>query len=182
MAKLVDKTYGEALFQLALESSSVDRLFDEAKAVLKVFQNNADIKKFLNHPKISKEEKTAFIENVFNDRVSDDFTGFMLIVIKKDRQNEIEDILEYFIEKIKEYKKIGIVSVKSATELTDEQKDRLVNRLLEITEYKTFEIDYAVDSTLLGGMIIRIGDRVVDSSIKTKINSLSRNLYNIQLT
>ena len=57
MAKLVQTTYGDALFDLAVEESRVDALFDEAEAVIKAFDDNDELGKFLNHPKIKKEEK-----------------------------------------------------------------------------------------------------------------------------
>ena len=54
MAKLVQTTYGDALFDLAVEESRVDALFDEAEAVIKAFDDNDELGKFLNHPKIKK--------------------------------------------------------------------------------------------------------------------------------
>ena len=55
-------------------------------------------------------------------------------------------------------------------------------RLLETTEYVEFEMEYSVDPSLIGGLVIRIGDRVVDSSIKTQINELHRSLSKLQLS
>ena len=69
----------------------------------------------------------------------------------------------------------------TAVELTDGQKDEIVRRLLETTRYESFEMNYAVDASLIGGMVIRIGDRVVDSSIKTKLYELSKSLRKIQV-
>lgn len=182
MAKLVEKTYGDALFQLAIENQSIDELYDEAKAVLLVLKENEDIKKLLGHPKISKEEKSDFIEKVFKGRISEDLTGFLTILVKKDRQNDMEKTFDYFIARVKEYKKIGVVSVVSAAALSEIQKSDIVEKLLSTTGYETLEMEYTVDSSLLGGMKISIGDRVVDSSIKTKLSSLSKDLYKIQLT
>ena len=66
-------------------------------------------------------------------------------------------------------------------ELTKAQKQAVEKRLLETTKYVEFEMNYSVDAELIGGMVIRIGDRVVDSSIKTKLYDLTRELSNIQL-
>ena len=57
----------------------------------------------------------------------------------------------------------------------------MVTRLEETTKYESFEMNYQVDAALIGGMVIRIGDRVVDSSIKTKLYEMSRELRNIQV-
>lgn len=181
MAKLIDKTYGDALFELALENHKIDLYFEESKEVLAVLNSNEELLKLLNHPKISKEEKEKVIENVFKGRISDDLTGFFVLIVKKDRQGMIKEILSYFISKIKEYKKIGIAYVTTAIELSDAYKKQVESKLIATTEYVEFEMNYNVDSSIVGGMIIRIGDRVVDSSIRTKIYNISKELYNIQL-
>ena len=82
---------------------------------------------------------------------------------------------------MKEEKKIGQAFVVTATALSDAQKKKIEKRLLETTKYETFEMDYKVDESLIGGMVVRIGDRVVDSSIQTKLYELTRNLRNVQV-
>ena len=69
----------------------------------------------------------------------------------------------------------------TAIELSGEHKEKVEQKLLETTSYEKFEMNYEVDSSLIGGMVIRIGDRIVDSSIRTKLYELSKNLRKIQL-
>ena len=181
MAKLVEVTYGDALFELAVSESSVDSLYTEAQAVIEAFEQNKELGKLLNHPKIEKEEKEQVIKNVFEQFVSKNMTGLLVIMVSKDRQNKIVDTLKVFEKRVKEYKKIGTAYVSTARPLTDAQKDKVVAKLLATTEYVDFEMNYTVDETLIGGMVIRIGDRVVDSSIKHKIDELAKDLKKIQL-
>lgn len=181
MAKLVSKTYGDALFELALEEDKLDVIFEESKVIREVFLNNSELIKLLNHPKIDKDEKIQVMENIFTNRASKDFVGFLTIIIKKERQNNIIEILDYFISAVKEYKKIGVAYVTTAMELAQDKRKSVEERLLATTKYEQFEMNYTVDESIIGGMIIRIGDRVVDNSIKTKLNELSRDLYKIQL-
>ena len=90
-------------------------------------------------------------------------------------------ILDYFIQAVREYKKIGTAFVASAVALRDEQKAALKAKLLETTPYVEFEMEYTVDPSLIGGMVIRIGDRVVDSSIKTQLYELKKQLLTVRL-
>ena len=113
--------------------------------------------------------------------MSDDIVGFLVIIVEKDRGSEIEGILEYFQAKVREYKKIGVARVCSAVELSAEQKQKVEQKLLQQTSYESFEVTYEVDASLIGGMVIRIGDRVVDSSVKTKLDSLTKNLRKVSL-
>ena len=83
---------------------------------------------------------------------------------------------------VKESKKIGIAYVATPTDLTDAQKDRIRQKLLDSTDYVEMEMNYETDPSLIGGMRIRIGDRIVDSSISTKLNELAKSLRRIQLS
>ena len=181
MAKLVSNIYGDALFELALEENKMDSLSEEITVVLLALAENQDLTKLMNHPKVSKDEKVALIEDIFKGRVSMELSGLMYMLTEKGRFAEIDDVLNYFLDRVKEHKNIGTAYVSTAMELSDAQKAAVEKRLLETTKYVEFEIHYSVDADLIGGMVIRIGDRVVDSSIKTKLYDLTRELSNIQL-
>lgn len=178
MAKLVSKTYGEALFDLALEDGTLTTIIEEVNIVKEAIAKNPDLLKLLSHPKINKEEKISVIENIFKGRVSDSLVGFLVIIVQKDRYDDLDGIFEYFIAKVREYKNVGVASVTSAVELTEEQKKQVEQRLLQTTKYSQFELSFYVDKSLIGGLVIRIGDRVVDSSIKTKLQMLAKDLRN----
>lgn len=181
MAKLVSNTYGDALFELALEMNQMDSMLEEVKAVSELLKENEELTKLMNHPKVVKEEKIEVIENIFKGRVSMELVGLMRMIVEKDHFNEMDSVFVYFIERVKEYKNIGTAYVTSAIELSDAQKAAVERRLLDTTKYVKFEMHYSVDASLIGGMTIRIGDRVVDSSIKNKLNDLTRELTKIQL-
>lgn len=182
MAKLVSRTYGDALFDLAIEENKVDALLEEAQVVQNIFLQNEDVLKVLHHPQITKEEKLTFIKTVFEHGASEEMQGFLHIIIQKDRSSDMLAIFEYFIHKVKEYKGIGSAAVTSAVELTKAQKDAIEKKLLQTTKYVAFEMNYQVDASILGGLIIRIEDRVVDSSLKSQLDDMSRQLQSIQLS
>ena len=121
------------------------------------------------------------IRDSFKGRISDALTGFLRIVVTKGRYKNLPDIFAYFIARVKEYKKIGVAQVISAIPLGDAQKLKIEKKLLDTTHYETMEIDYKVDESKIGGLMIRIGDRVVDSTIRSKLNRLTGNLMKISL-
>lgn len=173
MAKQVNSTYGDALFQLAVEQNKVDEIYEELKSLIKVLDQNEDLLRVLTHPEVVKEEKLALVKNVFEGRVSDEVMGTLMIVVQNDRTTAMKSILNYVIDQIKEYKKIGIAYVSSAFLLSDEQKKKIEKRLLETTDYQSMELHYIVDQSLIGGMVIRMEDRVVDSSILHQLERMS---------
>lgn len=181
MAKLVSRTYAEALFELAVEEGKTDLLLEEILSVQTALEENPELIRFLDHPEILKEEKIQVIEQIFKERVSDDVTGFLVVIVTKGRSRELPAIFAEFIEKIKEYKKIGSVHVTSAVELDAQWKERIKEKLLQTTDYTDLEICYQVDPSLIGGMVIRLKDRVVDSSIRSKLELLKGQLVKISL-
>ena len=182
MAKLVSNVYGDALFELALENDQLDSLLEEVKTVSAAIADDGDLTKLMNHPKITKEEKIKFIEDVFTGRVSPELVGLMRMLVDKGHYNEMNSVFVYFIDRVKEYRNIGTAYVTSAFPLSAAQQEAVEKRLLQTTKYVAFEMHFDVDAALIGGMKIRIGDRIVDSSVKNKLESLTRELTKIQIS
>ncbi len=182
MAKLVSTTYGDALFDLALEENVIDDMREEIAGIKEVFLQNEELSQLLHHPEIPEEEKFAVLETVFRGRVSDEILGFFYIIVTKNRCSDIVPICEYFLGKVKKYKGIGSAKVVSAVPLTEEQKEAVTRRLLDTTKYTSFEITWRVDPAIIGGLVIRMDDRVMDSSLKTQMDTLSRQLSKIPLS
>lgn len=181
MAKQVTKTYADALFMVAAEDNSIDAVYEEVTVLRSILDENPELSKMMNHPNIDKNEKIETVQSVFKGRVSDELCGFLVQIVTKDRYSEIDGILDCFIEEVKAFKKIGVAYVTTPSELSDAQKERVEAKLLETTEFVKMEMHYDVDASLIGGMKIRIGDRVVDSSVSTKLNSLASALRKVQL-
>lgn len=181
MAKLAASAYGEALFELAVESGQPVRYMEQAQAVLKSLEENEELFAVLNHPKIDKKNKVKTVEDIFGNMLLKDITGTLVLAVEKDRQKDIVGMLQYVVDNIKEYLKIGIAYVTTPMELTEDQKKALVAKLKQTTDYCEFEMNYSLDPSLIGGMVIRIGDRVVDTSIKSKLSKLAKELTDIRL-
>ncbi len=176
MAKQVSKTYGSALFEVAMENNTLDTTLEEVLFVKQSFLENEDLTKLMLHPNVAKEEKVQVIENIYKGKVADEITATMLMLITKGHQKDFLSVFDYVISAIKEEKGIGIAYITSAVELNDEQKEKIEQKLLETTKYQEIEGIYQVDKDLIGGLVIRIADTVVDSSLKTQIEKLSKSL------
>ncbi len=181
MAKLVSQTYGEALFEVAMEEQKADIFLTEAQDILATLEQNPELDKLMKHPKISKQDKEQVLEEIFKGQLSEEMTGFMKLLVNKERYNELPKILEFLIDRIKEEKKIGVAFVTTAVELSEEKKQSVKARLLQTTQYKEMEMNFSVDESLIGGMVIRIKDRVVDSSVRTQLEEMKKQLLQIQL-
>ncbi|MCI9143695.1 MAG: ATP synthase F1 subunit delta [Lachnospiraceae bacterium] len=183
MAKLVSKTYGEALYEIAMESGAdrAGELMEEIRCINELLAANPQFDELMKHPGIPKQDKLQVVDNVFKGRVSDELTGLLEVVVSKERYGDLPAIFAYFIARVKEQQKVGMAHVTTAVALREEQRRAVEAKLLETSGYRKMELHYEVDSSIIGGMIIRIGDRVVDSSVRTKLNTLTKQLLQIQL-
>lgn len=176
MAKLVSKVYGDAYVSVVSEKNNLIDALEEIKSVKNILLENVEIIELLDSPKMDDEEKIDFIKGIFENHISVDSMGFLLTIIEKKRQAELLPILDYVIDCVKELLLIGKVTVTTALPLDDSKKERIVDELLKSSHYKSLEAEYVVDESIIGGIVIRIGDRVVDSSVKTRIDKMRKML------
>lgn len=176
MAKLVSKVYGDAYVSVVSEKNNLIDALEEIKSVKNILLENVEIIELLDSPKMDDEEKIDFIKGIFENHISVDSMGFLLTIIEKKRQAELLPILDYVIDCVKELLLIGKATVTTALPLDDSKKDKIVDELLKSSHYKSLEAEYVVDESIIGGIVIRIGDRVVDSSVKTRIDKMRKML------
>lgn len=176
MASRVSKIYGDAYVSLQAEEKCLPEAMEEVLAVKAIFDTNEDLAGFLSHPQITKDEKKRTVEKILKGKISDDLTGFLMIIIEKGRYQEIDGIFEYIIERMKKLQGIGTLNVKSAIPLKEEQKEKIINKVLQASDYKKLEVTYETDEAIIGGLILCMDDRIVDNSIRTKLRTMGKHL------
>ena len=204
MARLIKKVYGDALFDYAVANDIVEKTYEESKDILDVLSSSKELKSFLIDPVIPKDKKKEAIKNLFinelwkensvlskiisifkssNIKKGDNtkIFNFLNIIIDKGRIQDLTSILDYFTDKVREYKGVGFAEVVSAYELDDNQKSALEKKLISTTKYNSFDMNYKVDETLISGLKIKVKDRLVDSTLKTKLEDISKNLRGIRV-
>lgn len=201
MARLVSKVYGEALFDFAKENNQLEKMYEEALDIIEVFTKSSEVNNFLNSPKASVDQKISFLRTVFIDKFwsgpiakifkffhidinkgSDPkILDFLSIIVRKGRQKEIVPILKYFTQLVLHDKNIGEAHIITAKELTESQRKALREKLINTTNYDNFIINYTIDESLIAGLKIKIDDKVFDTSYKTKLADISKNLRGLKL-
>ena len=182
MAKVISKVYGDALFSLALENDKLDTIWEEVRMIRQILSENPTFVKTICHPEITKQDQIKLLDDAFKGKVSDEVMGFFHVLADKKRLKELDAVLEYFDRSAKEYKKIGVVYVTVPMELTKAQQDKIRERILEVSSYETLEMQVETDASLLGGMVIRIGDEILDNSIRSKMEHMARKINQIKLS
>jgi F-type H+-transporting ATPase subunit delta len=170
MDKLICDKYANALFELAKESNKCEKLEEEVVALSTAIADNPDFKRLLSHPDIDGDKKLEVISAAFGD-MDIDLKGFISLVFARGRGNIITGILDSFVELTRDYRGVVNADIVSAVPLSDAQLTRLVS-VLEKKLGKTVEVNTSVDSTVLGGLKITVCGKMIDSTLKSRLDEL----------
>lgn len=173
----MNKQYAIAFFEIAKEDNTLVDCKESFDVFLKVLKQENDLALVLNSPKIKTNEKKDLIKKVFSE-CSADFIYFINVVLDNGRIDKINEIYQEFERLYNEENKIKIVDVRSATTLSDLEKDKLTNSLKKC--YLGYEIILTnkVDPNVVGGYHILVNGLSVDLSVKRKIENLVNHLTN----
>ncbi len=170
--------YAQALYDLAEAQGLVDQVEQELMAVNQVIADSREFQKVLYHPRITAQEKKNVLKSIFAGKVSPVTENFLFLLVDRHREAFLNDIVAQFSALADRARNIVQAEVTSAIELTKEEKKKLGEVLNKITGKKV-QTAYSVDPALIGGVVVRIGDRVIDGSLRTRLATLREHLRQI---
>lgn len=171
----VSKIYAKSLIDLATESNSLDLYHEQLKNVLDSFEASSDLQNVMNNPTISVENKIQILEEVFASRVDKKILNLLKLLVEKNRFNEFESVYHAYCEMYDKKSNKKTVEVVSAVKLSFEDK---TNVLFKLEHKLNCEItpSWSVDENIIAGLLFKFDDYVIDTSVRTKIESLSKSI------
>lgn len=171
----VSKRYAKALFELAQERKIVERVAEEMIAIQNLYQQSSDFSSLLESPVIESSEKLKIFTVLLKEKVQSVTFNFLSLLLEKNREDYLPEIIFYFLKIVDESKGIVRGQLITAHPFTDVQKKELKERLDRFTGKKVF-FDEQVDSSLIGGFIVRMEDTVIDTSVKNQLTKMREQL------
>jgi F-type H+-transporting ATPase subunit delta len=172
---MVAKRYALALFRIAKEQQLLGVVGEELRVVKEVMQYNVDLKAVLNSSKLSMAKKKEILKAAFAS-LNVYVLNTLMILIDRHRENEIVEVANQFFELANDEAGIAEAQVFSTRELTEAEREVLSATFASKVGKKSLRIENIVDSELLGGIKLRIGNRIYDGSLRGKLNRLERTL------
>jgi len=169
------RRYAQALFDLAVEVSLLDQVDAELQELTKLIDENNELRYLLNHPNIEAKTKKEILGKILDRSVSDITRHFLFLLIDRRRQNLTSRIQQEFARLANEARNILEAHIVSAVPLTEDQEEKLKEVISQATG-KNVRLITTVDSALIGGAKIQIGDRVMDGSIATALEKMREQL------
>ncbi|ABW20094.1 F0F1 ATP synthase subunit delta [Alkaliphilus oremlandii] len=178
MAELVSKRYASALFELAFEEQKHHKVQEELAFIRSCIEDEPSFFELLKSPLITADEKKDIISNIFRDRVCMEVLNFLYIIIDKGREAYIKDIVnEYILLVDSVQNKVDAVAI---TAVPMEKQDLLMLQAnLSKSSGKNIQLQNQVDPTIIGGVLVKIGDKVIDGTIKNRLATMQEQLSKI---
>ena len=180
MAELVGRRYAKALFEVADELNRLQQFKDEINSVSQIFISETKLKTIFEHPKLSKHEKKDIVNSLLQGKISQEILNLMYLIIDKGREKYIKHISKEYTTLCNE--KQGIIEARAITAVPmDEIEKSELQRKLSIRFGKKVILHNTVDKSIIGGVLIRVEDKVIDSSIKGKLQMIEKSLKDIKI-
>jgi F-type H+-transporting ATPase subunit delta len=175
-SRRVARVYAEALLDAAQQHGQAAQVLEEFASLFDdVLRADPDFEAFLASGAISRKTKAQVIHHVFDGKASDDFRNFLLVLNDHQRLDLLRGIHEAVKELYDERAGRMRVQVTSAVPLPDDQRERLLHELRE-KYHKEPVLTTEIDPALLGGIVIRVGDWLYDASVRTRLDTIRRQL------
>jgi F-type H+-transporting ATPase subunit delta len=168
----IGQVYGRALFEVASERDKLDEIRDELGEFTDALDDSRELSLFLFSPYFSTEEKKDGLHKAVEDG-DEDFMRFLDLLIENHRMPAIHRIRREYERMYAEEKKLLPVDVTSAVELDEDTVKSIGDRIGEQTG-RTVNLNAHVDPEILGGIVLRVGNSILDASIRSRLEQLRR--------
>lgn len=173
MYEYLDRRYALAIYKVAEENGKVEQYLEQLKNIVALINGDENFQELIKHPQVSTSSKKKLFEQLFKGKVEDELLSFLLILIDKGRILQLEG-------KLREMEKIHlekgntvIAKVKTVIALIDEEKKSLVEKL-EAKFSKKVLLEEEIDSSILGGVYVQVGNEVIDGTVKSKLDEMKK--------
>ena len=180
MPGAVARPYAEALLEIAREKGLLDVFREELGFIGEYFRSDPDLHTFFESPRIERAVKRAVLRKAFDGRLNDLIVCFLELLVEKSRQFYLQEIIEAYVELYDEETGRAGVQLLTARPLDSGKAAALRDRLSGILK-REVHLDTEVDPGLIGGIVLHVGDTVVDGSIKRKLDELSKKMRDAKL-
>ena len=171
--------YARALFSYSVEKNLLHQVTADFQNLEIFFNNTPELVKYLTNPIVSKKEKAEILSKTIKLKVNIDTFNFLMVLVNRDRINLIVSVISSYLDLVYETASIKMIEVTTAFPFNRSQKNTLVKKLKQITNASEIRLVINVDPNLIAGFLIKTKSKIVDFTIKSKLQNLAKHLDNV---
>ena len=165
--------YAEALLESAQEKKAIEETNDDVTLIIELLSKSLELRAFLDNPLITPIIKKNVLKDLLLNQVNNFVLNFLLVLVDRRRITLLDSIVQKYLELSYKLDSVTIAEVKTTIALTEVQQSNLVQKLKYMTDSKEVKLVIKIDPELIGGFVIRVGSKVIDTSLAGKLKQMS---------
>lgn len=170
--------YAKSILDLAIERGELEKVYADMQWLQAVCKSNRDFVNLLRSPIIKNDTKRKIIEAVTAGNISELTAGFNRLLVAKNRERFLPEIINAFIAAYKSHHKIRTVQLTTATPVTDTMRNAIVEQVKKSAGFEKVELEEKVNPELIGGFVLQVGDQLVDASVAYDLRAIAKQFEN----
>lgn len=172
----IAEPYAQALMALAKSNNALDKFAEDVAGLREAIASSDQFKGFLANPIVDPEAKKAVLAQVAEKGLHQVVSTFLKLLVDRKRIAILDEICQKFQVLVREETNTVLAEVTSVTELSDEQRNAVVDRVKGMTGAAAVDVETQIDTSLLGGVVIKVGSQVVDASLRGQLRRIGLSL------
>ena len=179
LASKIAAPYARALFDFSVDKNIMHQITADFQNLDIFFNENSELTEYLNNPVVSQKAKREVLAKTLKSQINTETFKFLMVLVDRDRINLLNSVINNYLELVYQTASIKMIEVVTASSFTDSQKDTLIQKLKELTNAREIRLVITVDPTLIGGFLIKTESKVIDFTIKNKLQQLAKHLDSV---
>lgn len=176
----VARKYAQALFDSAKTKSILANAEEQLADLLKIIKSDRTFMDFLTSPQATDESKVELVRNVFTDKMERLVVEFLIVLLEKNRIGFLVEIIDDFIHLAEAEKGIGRITVYTAVEMLEDERQKLKSSLLAKSGLKVV-LEEKIDKSIMGGMIVVMHNKIIDGSVRYGLEQIEDKLSKVRV-
>jgi F-type H+-transporting ATPase subunit delta len=176
LASKIAAPYARALFDFSVEKNIMHQITADFQNLEIFLDETTELTDYLNNPIVNQEAKREILTKTLQSQVNTETFKFLMVLVKRDRINVLKSVISNYLELVYETASIKMIEVVTAFPFTNLQKTTLIQKLKELTGAREIRLIITVDSSLIGGFLIKTESRVIDFTVKNQLQRLAKHL------
>lgn len=179
LAAKVAAPYARALYDYSVDQNLMHQITADFQNLEVFLDQTVDLTNYLNNPLISSSQKQELLDKTLKSQLNQETFKFLSVLVKRDRINLLQLVITSYLNLVYELASIKMIEVSTAFAFTNLQKNTLIQKLKELTNAREIRLVINVDSSLIGGFLIKTNSRVIDFTVKNQLQLLAKHLDTI---
>jgi len=171
--------YARALFDFSVEKNIMHQITADFQNLEIFLDESTELTEYLNNPIVSQAAKREVLTKTLKSQVNSDTFKFLMVLLNRDRINVLKSVIANYLELVYETASIKMIEVSTAFPFANLQKNTLIQKLKELTNAREIRLVITVDSSLIGGFLIKTDSKVIDFTIKNQLQNLAKHLDSV---